>query len=339
MMFKQMANWLIIIIISELIFCIFLSTLAVDERYSVCHMVYGTASRPYVYRMLLPFTVRLFTPFVPMPLVKLALTVPPLSFGVHLLESGYEREWLLMMVGMYASFMAYIVTFRRLMTVSGFRSWAINGLTPLMMVGLTAFIYNAKFYDFSSIFLFTFGLTLLANDSPPLSPPMGGIMGGIQKRDRLYLAMFVLGCLNKETIILLSLIAFHKRRSLRHLGLQLVIFGLIRGALMLLYQDNHGGIVEHHFNEYVAAFLAYPIGMTLPICLVIGLVIFKWSGKPALLKATFMIGFPILSLLSLFWGYPFEYRVFMEVYPAMFLLMAGSIFRKEMLYEIHRIRN
>ena len=169
------------------------------------------------------------------------------------------------------------------------------------------------------MFLFTLGLGLL-----------------VRRRWRLFLVVFVLACLNKETTILLTLVfAIHFRRpaslpraAYRGLLLaQLAIFAVLKTGLYVLYRDNPGAFVEAHFPQHNLDVLkAYPLATVFGWCGVALLVAYRWPEKPAFLRDALWIALPLV-VLTFFLGYLDELRDYYEAYPIVLLLILHSVGR------------
>ncbi len=156
----------------------------------------------------------------------------------------------------------------------------------------------------------------------------------VRQRWRLFLLVFALACLNKETAILLTFIfAIHfllrerLERGLagRLLVAQLAVFSLIKVAVTLVFRDNPGSFLEFHLFDHNFYLLKpyLPSSVAVPLAVAV-LVFHKWSEKPAFLKSSLWILVPLFSV-SLFFGQLDEGRAFYEVYPIVVLLVCYSL--------------
>ncbi|HSB03482.1 MAG TPA: hypothetical protein VLE49_22715, partial [Anaerolineales bacterium] len=167
-------------------------------------------------------------------------------------------------------------------------------------------------YDFVTLFLFTLSFSLLAHHR--LNP---------------YLLAFSLACLSKETSLFLILFfAIHfrglpKRQYATLLSTQMTIYLVFRLAIMWLFRNNPGDVMEFHFYDQIRAYQAHPwqtLLFFLFIFSVVMLLVYQWKNKPLFLReAALSIGLP-LGGLYIFFGMPYELRVFLEVYPTVYLL-------------------
>jgi hypothetical protein len=232
---------------------------------------------------------------------------------------GWERDGLLeyavALALMYASLVAFVFAIRA-MALAFYRttSTGANLAALLAVVGLPPFFrYYSYLYDFPALLLFTLGLTLMA-----------------QRRWRAYLLVFVLGAINKETIVLLTLIfAIHfgpwgvaprlQRREFLKLGaLQFALFVAVKLALDLAFRDNAGRFVEFHVDHNLAwlrrslvTYGAVPVAAGIALAL---LVFARWREKPILLRRGLVI-LPLLLALTAFLGFIDELRDYYEAYP------------------------
>jgi len=323
--FRTLTYWAMVIGLSIIIFgnFIYIANYKIFKMGQIVpSMVYGTGNKPFVYRALLPITVRLLMPIVPESMVDLAMTWPPINFAVSTFDPNYTKESFITMVLMYLSLIAFIFSFRFLMKVTKFSEWAIGWLTVLCLIFLPAFSLWGRFYDFTSLFLFTLALALM-----------------VEKRWPTYFVAFTLSCINKETTILLPIIfaVYYRHRLPRPLllklfGGQVAIFLVIKIALTIIFSGNEGTMVEWHLTKYLAAIQNHPQSFILgPLWLIIFLG-YRWYSKPEILRVAIMVCLPLLIELSIFLGYPFELRACLEIYPIGLLLIAGGLIKPKYLY-------
>jgi len=312
-------------LLSVLVFCLFLSIPGINgyERAMFGDMVYGKAYKPFVYRTLLPTTVRVLTSAIPSP-VKARLTDalstnPTLAQVADMQE--WEREYLveycIASVLMYAALLGFLFSLKYLFSaVLRAPPPFADLIPPLALVGLPIFFkYYSYLYDLPTLLFFTLGLALMA-----------------RRNWRAYLVLYPIACLNKETTILLALIfAIHfasPQRMSRHLftrilAFQLVVFLVIKTALALLFRHNPGNLVEVYLDRNITLLMPYTISRV-ATWLVFAMAVFtNWPDKPGLLKDALWIAVPLWLLAWLF-GNLDELRAFYEVYPIIILLMAHT---------------
>ena len=295
-------------------------------------MVYAKASKPYVYRALLPATVRILTKAIPQT-DKLSLdqfleenhVVQSISNKLLFVkiqqDKSYLTEYAMALLLMFLSLVGFFWSLRYLFR-SLYRTPVIYA-DIVSFAALTALPYCFKYYsylyDFPTLFLFTLGLGLMCN-----------------KQWGLYLSIFLLGCLNKETTILLTLLyAVHYRQRMgkseykQLLFLQVVIFLFIKLTISVIFIRNPGAVVEFHlFDHNLKLFELYPtkiIALWIGIAGVIMAVLFHhWSDKPQFLRDGIWICLPLVGCILLC-GFLDELRDYYEVYPIIILLLFHSL--------------
>jgi hypothetical protein len=321
---KRLLYWSIVASLCLAVYFAFLyvSNISTFDGGSVAPMVYGTAKRPYVYRTLLPSLVRITAPLIPDTAVRETISLRIVRAGLSRFEwEAYPAETLLMFIGMYLCVIGSFWAFRHLMISNGFNSWSASWLPFGYLVMLPGFFSDGKYYDWPTLFLFTLALSLLKN-----------------KHWTSYILVLLFTSLSKETSILLILVfAVHYFKKLARptwlslLGIQTLVYLTVRLALIFYYRFNPGGVVEYHLQDNLIAFQEDPLTSLLPIGLMIILIGHRWQEKPRFLRdALFIVG--PLGLTKVFFGMPYELRVYLEAFPVILLLMAGGIFRSDMIY-------
>jgi hypothetical protein len=287
------------------------------ERTMLADVVYGRAHKPFVYRTLLPSTVRLIVSLIPTQ-VREAIE------GVDWRTSGSEgafTEFLVTCSVLCATLAGFCLAVRYLCK-GVFRAPPLFAdLVSLgALVGLPPFFtYYSYIYDFSTLLLFALGLGLM-----------------VRRRWGLYLFVFVLACLNKETAVLLTWVFafswFGRRPMLGRkrfnwlLGLQLGIYLLLRLGILWIYRDNPGRAVEFHLFDHNVAELLRPYPLS-TLCVGLGIVLavfYRWSEKPLFLRIGASVLLPLLGSTLLF-GFIDELRDYYEAYPALLLLISHSV--------------
>jgi hypothetical protein len=294
-------------------------------------MVYGKASKPYVYRALLPTTVRLLTAAIPSS-QKVSLDqfldknhfVQSISNTVLFTKAQRDRHYLteyaIALLLMFLSLLGFFWSLRYL-----FHSLYRVPVIYADIVSLAALIalpycfkYYSHLYDLPTLFLFTLALGLMCN-----------------KKWKQYMMIFILGCLNKETAILLPLLcAVHYRPRMdkstlnKLIFLQVLIFLSIKATLTAIFMHNPGTVVEFHLFDHNLQLLGFYPAKTIALWLGIGIVLamlifYRWSDKPQFLRNGMWICIPLLLFILLF-GFADELRVYYEIYPIVFLMVFHS---------------
>ncbi len=287
-------------------------------------MIYGHAQRPFVTRALLPITTCLVMTLIPQGLKNAVIHHAEGPTRLHALfhnlkwEPGYAPEYFIGIALMYAAFWGFYFSLRGLArqtygTVGGFANFA--SLLGVVAVP-TMFKYYSYIYDPPALFLFTLGLLVLA-----------------RAQWKLFLVVFALGCINKETTILLALVfALHYRdrmdRSLflRLLFAQVLVFLAARGVFHYSYRNNPGLSLEWHFFDNLRLLKPYTLATLLAWVGLGALVAHRWAEKPRFLRDAFWVLPPLVVLTFLFGLYD-ELRDYYEAYPAVVLLACDPIYR------------
>jgi hypothetical protein len=297
------------------------------ERARFADMVYGRAYKPYVYRILLPGTVRIMAAAMPeQTRERLSESLARMSAMDNLLKIlGWDRryvvEYLIGAVLMYLCLWGFIGALRYLLGVVYRVSEKVREVFTLVaLAGLPLFFrYHNYPYDFPTLFLFTLGLGLMA-----------------RQRWAWFVAVYLLACLNKETAILLTLvfaIRFWPREDTVRarfgdlLTVQLLGFAVIKAGLAYVFRDNPGSFVALHVPRHNLELLgAYPLATVFGWCGLILLLFYRWREKPAFLRNALWIVVPLVAL-TFFLGYLDELRDYYEAYPIVLLLLLHSVSR------------
>lgn len=154
------------------------------------------------------------------------------------------------------------------------------------------------------------------------------------RRFGLYLIYFTLACLNKETalfILVFFTVWFYNRIPARMFvplwAAQCLIYMLIKVVLAFVYLQNPGSYLEDGLFRVLNSevFGRSNLYRILYICLMIFLLTFKWQEKPLFLRYGLWL-IPIIYLAFIVYGWPGEYRVFMDIMPLMALLVTHTLF-------------
>ena len=329
-MLGKIGHLFVAMFVSAFIFTIFvvISGVNTGTRATTVDMVYGQSDKPYVYRALLPIAARIITEVTPKSVrsnfnESLAKTEFVQSIPeVYDVDHEHLYEIFIVLILMYLSLLGFVYSMRYL-TKGVFRisqkKTNIISLVALLLI-VQAFVFG-YIYDFPALFLMTLSYGLLA-----------------RQRQIGYLALFPFVCLNKETSILLIFVYWlhfrtmdNKRLFYTHLSYQIGVFAIVKLALYWAFRDNIGDSLEfhlpEHFTEYHRILTNYPMLVLYYSLFLFGipvLMFYRWDEKPLFLRNCVLIIGPLFFLYILF-GYPFEVRVFYEVYPIVLLLMVHSL--------------
>lgn len=290
-------------------------------------MVEGRAWRPFVYRVLLPTSVRVAASVAP-PTVRQACTdmveghrMLGRAFDVCGWETKAAFEYTfasLLMLLCFLGFGHFAAVFTeqalslspRISTRSLLAAAALLGVPPF-------FRYTSFPYDPPQLFLFTLGLSFLA-----------------ARRSTPFIAVFVLLCLNKETAVLLIPVyalvfakgGLPRRQYWTTLAGLAVVYAAITVAIRLAFVDNPGSPFERHLGHNLKllsdgwTFVDLFVGMGLA-----GLVFARWMDKPALLRDSLLLVLLPLVALTFWLGFMDEWRDYYEAYPIIFALATHTV--------------
>ncbi len=286
-------------------------------------MIYGTAPKPFVYRQLLPYTVKLSLQAVSDDLREwMTVKASRSSTMIRILSRvsltpDLFLEYAVTLIFIYLSLWGFIFSFRYLFTLL-FESpvYFTDIVTLFATAGIPAFFSYSYIYDIPTLFFFTVGLAAMLN-----------------RNWGLYLLVFFLGCWSKETMILLTLVFFiyffkdqkiKRTLFLRLLAVQVVSFTVIKMLLGIIYSDNPGGLVEFHLLHNLLYGYHFTLSVFLSWVFFCILIFFNWNEKPLFLRNALWIGVPLI-ILTLFLGLIHEIRDYGEMYPILFGLMAHTV--------------
>ncbi len=287
-------------------------------------MVSGTAGRPYVYRMLLPFCVRAAVAVTPDALEnRLEVGLRKCYVGQGFVncfrvEAGFEYEGFVLLLLMLTSLIGYAVSLFLLSCELPARTHGAPHVAPVLgLLALPPFFVFGYIYDFPVLFLVTCCLYLL-----------------VKQRFLSYLALFAVACVNKETSVVLVVayaMFFYKvlpsRTFLKYGAIQLALFLVVKLAVGWLFRDNPGTVMivtaEAQFATLMAGFNYSHLLLGLFLFLAIA---YRWSEKSRFLKQSLWMFVPLL-LLFMLGSCPGEYRVFYEVLPVVVLLTSDTLVR------------
>jgi hypothetical protein len=278
-------------------------------RSRLVDMVHGTAYRPYVYRVLVPGLARMAT-----------LLWPGHSPQAH------TADYVFVIAIMAASLMGFAVAMRAFSHAVFHAPPRVHAITALVAVAclpLTFGPFSRQIYDFSTLCLFAWCLTLMA-----------------RRQWTAYAIMFVLACLNKESSVLLPLIflvvaargnaGLSQAATAGLFAYQLAVFVLLRAAVVYAFRDNPGSTVEMHFYDHNQYVLLNPGEMSKRLMLLVAAAVagtWRWREKPLFLRQAFLTLAPALIVMGVTVGMVDEIRAYYEMYPVIVLMAAHSVVR------------
>ena len=293
-------------------------------RATLLDMVEGTAYRPFAYRCLVPAIVRSALAILPASghawLVEGVGRLGPVQRGlVYLSWDQADLAVFLFSLGvMYAFLLGFVYALRQLVRdLFEGPDWFRDVAALAALAVLPVFFKRGThlIYDPATLCLFTLGLVLL----------YGGSW-------RWYYVVFAVGVLNKETMILLTVLMViwgwrrMRRRDLGwHLLLQVTIFAVLKLCVNWLYRDNLGGLFEPHLYENLRLYMRpYWFGAVWDCLAIVLLIGWHWDEKPRFLRSALTLLILLVPLYLVAGGYG-EIRAFYELFPVLFLLGWQSV--------------
>jgi hypothetical protein len=284
-------------------------------------MLEGVAYRPHVYRVLVPYTARILSSQMPEEVkTSLRVSIKDTRLAAKLgWDSDNIPAYVVVTLITFCCFLGFAFALRKLSLRFYPNMISVADFAPALglLVLPSLFRYYNQLYDPATLLLWACALLFLA-----------------QRAIIPYYVFFVLAVINKETAILLVplfALAFRETTRIRkialHVGLQLIVFGVIRIAVLHAYAANPGGLLEFHLNGNLLIFEKPGAIVYLLAMYGLGgyLVSKNWHSKPSLLRLGILFVFAPLVLLSLFFGNLDEPRQYYEAFPFVFLLSLKTI--------------
>ena len=298
-----------------LVFTFYLSATGIgsNDKAALGSMMEGTAYRPFQFRVLVPLLIKLLL-HIPVNISWQVKGVSQLAGNVHNLTAAWMATFI-----MFVALVITSVSIPALMERFGYPSKTIFIATLLSPLPLPLFFLAAYVYDLPNMCLFTIALIALADINKE------------QKAATWYCIIFILATLNKETSILLTIAFFviywHRMKAKNFwllLAIQITTYTFIRFYLLWRFAQNPGGIVEYHLIDHINLIRSLPPVFLIMVVLVIAGIIFfvvkEWKHKPQFLRQALIMLVPLVPLYF-FFGFPFEIRIFLEIYAVLFILL------------------
>lgn len=295
-----------------------------DPRSKLSDILYGTAHRPYVYRVFVPMlTLALYAPLAGPSfdsLEQTLLRIPKVQKETQRLgwETDFFIEYLIALFIAFVCLLAFSFVVRRFWFTLYETEPRVSNLVPIIALLALPPIFPTGphyIYDFPTLFFFTLGLLLL-----------------VQQRWLLLYPIFFLGCLNKETMVLLTflfLILFRNhlptRSVLAHTGAQLLLFGIIKLILFIAFADNPGNLLDFHLYLNLHILLSgYGVVTLIVGVLLLWLIVHDFANKHPVLRRSLAVALPF-GLLVMWGGVIVELRDVYELYPIVLFLVLHTL--------------
>jgi hypothetical protein len=317
---------MLILSTSIFVFYIYNSWINTNSSANFADMISGEAQKPYVTRVLVPWLTRGISALMPEYIHTAAenLATRNVLLGSFLMAyrtpADFALEAIISLLLQLASIVGFAFTFRGLYRkVFKTPELVPEMFTLVVLLGITPMLFYGYIYDFPSLLISTLGLYCIAS-----------------KRKVCYFLVFTLATLNKETAIFLAgpaILLFWDwlRPSLRKVAYGILaqagIYLGLRIPIGWIYHNNSGGMVENHLAEHAIILRDFPIVSVLTFLIamvMIWLAFNRWRDKPVMVMFGVFPGIVLLPMF-LFGGYPFEIRVFYDVYAASFMSMIYTL--------------
>ena len=280
-------------------------------------LIEGTAHRPYVGRRLIPWILGMAAPPTTEQENISSSEQSKLAAGIRFLldwltlPPAYDNVLILFFILNYGALLGFGWTFWRL--ARHFHLPHPERLTILALLFLLhpVFLSHGYVYDYPTLFLWTWFLLALA-----------------RKQLGLSLGIVALAILNKETALLMPLVwlsyGWQQVTAKRYWSVLVAQSAIVFAGWSIitwLYRHNEGGLFEFNLAIHLAQYGSEPL---VPAVLLVGiflLLAMAWPIAPPLLKSCALLLLPLSGLYLLF-GWPYEFRVFYEVYAPL-VLFAG----------------
>lgn len=298
-----------------------------DERANFRNEIGGQAYRPWVYRTLVPTTIRFVARVTPAAIQERieagisGSSRPSAYFKAVGWDLDFAYEYLLAVLIWLSCLVGFCFALRRLVRLNYQVSVFVEDFAPLFAVlALTmTFVRTYTIYDFATLLLWTLAILFIE-----------------EQRMIGFYSVFILACINKETAFLLGVIfliraakSLPRPRMYRHLAVQGTIWIAVRYIIMSAYQANPGGPFEFQgWNNIAILFHPARLIKVLPFYLAYGLLVrHDWRQKPPFLRSAFLATFVPFVVFFFFVGVIDELRIFYEVFPLILLLSLPSFLK------------
>jgi hypothetical protein len=291
-------------------------------------MIDGTAHQPFVRRQFVPLVIRSIDHVTPISWAAAAdseLTsvrlLQPILFVSGPLGGWYSALCLLVWFCAFAIF-AYVLEFEARhygselaplgVVPRALRHWLPIVFSLIACGGVLPLLHNNYIYDPPTLAFSTLALFAL-------------------RRERLWglAVVTALFSCNRETAFIVPGMAFfywiHRHRVQRaffHATVLSVIYFAVAGILAYSYRENSGELAQNNVNYLVHMYLheklRYVIAASMALGAYVIAVFHCWKLLPPALKSVQWFIFPWI-VMHVLWGWPMEWRVFLEIYPGMLL--------------------
>ncbi len=296
-----------------------------DPRSKLSEIVYGTAHKPYVQRVLIPIFTRSIHSVVPTStwdtFEQKLLDIPKVQKETVRLgwETDFLSEYLIALSLTFLCLFGFSFAVRNLWSAFYKTEQVVTNIVPIIALLVLPPMFPTGphyIYDFPTLLFFTLGLALL-----------------IRRKWTLFYPVFVVGCLNKETMVLLSfvfiLLEWKKllsQAAILHLTAQVLLFAVIKTIISLTFAANPGNVLDFHLYLNLHLLLMGYNWTTLVIAaFTVWFVLHDWRSKHPTLRQSALLIIPF-GLLLLWGGVIAELRDLYELYPIFLIFVLHTVF-------------
>jgi hypothetical protein len=293
---RKYFEWFLVSIVAFSSFQLYYVWLAWKGFFYLNSAAYSFETRPFVYRVLIPFLSRALEEITGFHAVYCMIFLVVLSsIGLF-----YSLKYL------YKSFLEN-EEYARLFSFVGCE------LTLLLI------LIGVKPYDIATAMFFALSFGLLARG-----------------KFNLYYLLFVISSINRETtflLILFFIIYFFGKIPFRQYCFGVIYQGLayliVKIIIMNIYASVPGTTLQWRPLEVITGYVDKPVWFAVFFLIfflaLLVLSLHQWNDKPLFLRVAFGTIFPVQLILHILLGYSYEIRVFAEIFPVLFMLCAWSI--------------
>lgn len=296
-------------------------------------MVNGTAEKPYVYRLLIPKVIGVLVDASPLSFQQSmnqqlsTLNQYPLVKHFFAQRKGLEQVFaktdqlylrLVAIVVSYGCLLGYVWVLYKLAVrlLPGQDTVAlITPIVGLLMVPALAY---------PTMYLYDMGVLVLSACC---------YYAIATHRWRWYYLWLVLACLNKESALFIILFftvwcfgRLPRRAWIKHVLWQLAIFMVIKHTLYLAYLYNPGVFLATYYqpSQIMTLLRGYNYSQFAVFLVITVLLTYRWQQKPPFARyGLWVLG--AMFIAYLFFGKPYEYRVFYDIVPLMAILVTHTL--------------
>ncbi len=296
-------------------------------------MVDGYAAKPFIYRQLVPLLIR-----------SVDVITPPafrddVNEGMERFRFRQDLFWIQRyMPWLNPTFPLKVTHYKRLVGSIFIIGFWIGYMAGLYYLAKELFPSQPAIALFAPIFgtlAFTsFGYQWqYIYDIPCLCLSTACFYFIYKQRFRMYLLIFLMASLNKETAIF-SLVFFtvwhwnrlETKKFAILWALQCAIYLSVKISVSIYFMNNSGFFLEQNMPIVLARDVLGESNLyKMAVFAVMWLMFtYQWQEKPEFLKRTLVV-LPLLYLAYFLYGYPHEYRVFFDMHGPLILLLTHTL--------------